>query len=729
MASRFRRPTARDGRAAIVPLLAIALVGQVGLASSAPGDPFGPNRPATSAAEPHDESRPSRSIAVPVDPAARLQPSIQFTEAESHAAAQIAFTPGERVAIGFAPRRDDPWTVDGGVPTTLPAGRLDGTGIRGQGPAPAALVDFPSGGTSAVAVTTASWTIEPPVPLSPPDAVVSSSGLRREIFGFLPWWQLTSSTLRLDYSKISTIAYFGVGVAGNGDLQTRNSDGTPSVGWGGWTSSQMTSILTAAHAQRTRVVLTIQSFAWNATGLARQQALLGSSAARLNLARQVAAAVRNRGADGVNLDFEPLAAGSEAQFTALVRTVRSELDRVHRGYQLTFDATGSIDNYPIAEATASGGADAILIMGYDYRSSQSSPVGSVAPLNGSGHDIRDTIAAYTARVSPGKLILGVPYYGRAWSTSGNALNATNTSDAMTGQSTAFDYATAADYLTRYGRRYDPIEQVAWTAYQRQTCSAAGRCVTSWRQLYIDDAAAIGAKYDLVNAYGLRGAGIWALGYDGTRPELWAAIQSRFVSDSTPPTAGIRNLAARQGKASFSVGWTGRDDVAVASYDVQVSIDGRAWVGWLTATTATSTTWRGRDGHDYAFRVRARDRAGNVGPWNVALASVGRRSTLGVGGFAIVRVDGLSIRAAASIGATRLGAYRRGDIVVIVGGPVTADGQTWYQVAGPLTAWGPVAVLGPPAWVSAGSSRWPYLAPIMAPNATHVAVASRPITKR
>ena len=92
--------------------------------------------------------------------------------------------------------------------------------------------------------------------------------------------------------------------------------------------------------------------------------------ARLKLARQVAAAVRDRGADGVNLDFEPIVAGYADEFTALVRPIRSELNTDPTGYQLTFDTTGSIGNYPIEAATAPGGADAIFIMGYDYRTAR-----------------------------------------------------------------------------------------------------------------------------------------------------------------------------------------------------------------------------------------------------------------------------------------------------------------------------------------------------------------------
>ncbi len=517
--------------------------------------------------------------APPIDTGAEgLAPGIHWEEARAHEDDRIAFTPGERVSVGFKPRAGDRWVVGGVAPRALPAGRIDGTRIRAQGPAETDQpLDDESGVTGA---TAASW--------SPPDepstrdlqAPVGAGGLRREVFGFLPYWQVGSSTLRINYDKISTIAYFGVGAAADGNLQKRNSDGSTTVGWSGWTSSKLTSIINRAHATGTRVVLTVQSFAWTTSGRSRQRALLASPTARSRLARQVALAVRDRGADGVNLDFEPLASGSAGQFTALVRTVRSELDKIARGYQLTFDTTGFIGNYPIEAATASGGADAIFIMGYDYRGSSSSPVGSVAPLSRSGYDIRETVAAYAARVSPSKLILGVPYYGRAWSTSTSSAHSRNISGTKYGSSAAVTYINALPFLSRYGRRYDATEAVAWTVYRRQNCTSTYGCVSPWRQLYIDDYRALRAKYDLVNSYGLRGAGIWALGYDGTRTELWSAIKSKFIADRVPPSIATPSTTA----VHFSPNGDGTLDATTA----RVRISGHVKWGYRVQSIAGTT---------------------------------------------------------------------------------------------------------------------------------------------
>ena len=115
-----------------------------------------------------------------------------------------------------------------------------------------------------------------------PAAAVDPGALKREVFGFLPYWELTDSSTRLDWEKLSTVAYFGVGALGNGTLQKRNSDGSTTVGWSGWTSSKMTAVIDAAHASGARVVLTVQSFAWSSTGVTRQKALLGSPGNRLD---------------------------------------------------------------------------------------------------------------------------------------------------------------------------------------------------------------------------------------------------------------------------------------------------------------------------------------------------------------------------------------------------------------------------------------------------------------
>jgi spore germination protein YaaH len=676
------------------------------------------------------------------DAASASEPSVHYRQAEEHAADTIDFEPGTLVSIPFRPRSDDPWEVDGVAPQALPGGFATGAQMR----AATTGMDWAAGVPRDVAApwhfgVPADASSDPGVhsdaPAGPggatltravlgPDvesvdgAPVGSNGLRREVFGFLPYWVVGNDTTVLDWRTLSTVAYFSVGCTSNGSLWKRNADGSATTGWAGWTSSRMTSVINAAHAHQTRVVLTVSCFAWSTGGAATQAALLGSSGARSMLARQVAAAVRDRGADGVNLDFEPIVDGYSDEFTKLVRAIRAELNAVARGYQLTFDAMGSIGNQPIAEATAPGGADAVLIMGYDYRTASSPNAGSIAPLSGPVYDLTDTIRAFTAEVAPSKLILGVPWYGRAWSTTTNDPHARNISGTKYGDVAEPTYAQAAELLAAYGRRWDAVEQSPWTAYRKVTCSAAYSCVSSWRELYFDDAASLKLRYDLINRASLRGAGIWALGFDNTRGELRNALAEKFLADRTPPLAGIVSLPQRQRDEGFRVAWTSWDDSAVRGYDVQVSINGGGWAMWLAGTTATSAIYLGTSGRTYAFRIRATDTHGNASAWrSLPLGSLRAPASIAVGGFATVVTDGLRLRASPSTGAAVMTTFSHGDALRVIGGPATAQGYTWYQVEGPVRQWGPVDTMQVGGWVAASGNGVTNAAPRSPTYATRV----------
>ena len=592
-----RRPTDRSRRTAAARAASV-IAGVLLLAATVPTAGVGATAP--SGADPTGA------------PTGAPRPSIQYEQAVAHANDKITFRAGPTVSVAFKPRSADHWTIDGAAPLALPAGSLSGASIRdGQ-----SRLDSPAGSGPGTVPGRSSGPIDAPS-VDPSAsirtrlaAVVDPGGLRREVFGFLPYWELSDPSTTLDWEKLSTIAYFGVGATGNGDLQQQNADGSTTVGWSGWTSADLTNVINTAHANGSRVVLTVQSFAWTSSQLGQQKALLGSSTARANLARQIAAAVRDRGADGVNLDFEPIAATYADEFTSLVQAIRGELDAIAPGYQLTFDTMGWIGNYPIEAATAPGGADAIVIMGYDYRTGSAGTAGSVSPLGGPNYDLNDTLAAYVQRVPASKLILGVPYYGRAWSTSSSALNATTVAAAKYGSSVAVLYETALDFSTQYGRLYDPVEGAAWTSYQRQNCSTAYGCVAATRELYYDDAETLAAKYDLVNTYDIRGIGIWALGYDGSHPELYQVIKDKFITDTIPPAITGSTVSA----AVFSPNGDGRQD----STTISVTVTGLIRYGWVVepffdSIAGAPIVQGSADGESVAYTWDGRGQDGTAAP--------------------------------------------------------------------------------------------------------------------
>ena len=103
---------------------------------------------------------------------------------------------------------------------------------------------------------------------------------------------------------------------------------------------------------------------------------------------------------------------------------------------------------------------------------------------------------------------------------------------------------------------------------------------------------------------------------------WTVI-SITGPDRTDPVARITSVE-RTGDSAV-VRWTGYDPRLVVGtaglrdYDLARRHPGGAWVIVRDNTTKVSTTTAAQEGTE--FRVRARDKAGNVGDWSAPVAAV------------------------------------------------------------------------------------------------------------
>jgi spore germination protein YaaH len=611
---------------------------------------------------------------LPVKPDWVQESSVQAEMLAEHANDKLTFTPGER------PHER------GSASGTLGLASPDGSTIT-----PLTLA-APADAEATLAATAA-----------------LPNGMRKEVFGFLPYWMLDAGSLQwMQYQLVTTIAYFGVAARSDGTLAT-TSGGITTSGWSGWNSSAMTNVINAAHARGVRVVLTVEMMAWD--GGTAQATLLGSATARAQLVSSIVAAVRNRAADGVNLDFEPVSTTVRDQYTSFVRQLKAGLVAAGVGSYLTVctmaGAATWATGYDLAGLTAPGAADGVFVMGYDFSWSGSARAGGVAPMDSPYIlDVRESVNDYLSVIPGAKIIWGVPYYGRTWLTTSSALNATVVA-GTSGSSKAYGYSAARSLAATYGRRWDDVGKVPWFVHY-DTAKAA------WVQGYYDDAVSLSAKWDMVNQKGLAGTGIWTLLMDQGDNALWGLIANKFVNDTTPPQGGIGVLPVQAGSVGVTVTWKATDvGSGVKSYSVQAHDRAIAtWVPWLTGTTATSATFVGVPGHSYDFRVSTIDYKGNAQPW---LASFGAKApTLTVGGFASLAVDSLNVRSGAGTGFSSLDLISSGATVAILGGPIAAGGYQWYQVQFDFDQW-PSADYPRTGWVAAGSGGTPYLVPAKPPN--------------
>jgi len=365
----------------------------------------------------------------------------------------------------------------------------------------------------------------------------------REVFAFAPYWQLPNNA-DWDYSLLSTVAYFGLDVNADGSFDQSGGN----RGWQGWNSQELVEMINRAHVAGARVVVVIKAFDSGTIN-----AIVTSAAATRRAIDGTIAAIAVRQLDGVNVDFEGSSTGFpdvQRGFTNFMTRLAAEVHARWPDAFVTADTYGGSASWDggIFNISALGSVtDGLFVMAYDMGLSND-PGRALpnAPLDGWTYNVRTTVAQYLARTQPSKVILGVPYYGYKWSTTTNAPYAAVTSKPM-----GAPYAQILEDFTcaRATRLWDLTAQSPWTWWWSPASGdPCGANHNSWRELYYDDAASLALKYDLVNANGLLGTGMWALGYDGNSRDLWQVLADKF---RIAPRQGYW-MAARDGGV-FSFG--------------------------------------------------------------------------------------------------------------------------------------------------------------------------------
>jgi spore germination protein YaaH len=354
------------------------------------------------------------------------------------------------------------------------------------------------------------------IPHDPAKFAFAAKGMAGEMMAFVTGGQVEYATTDMDWDVVSTVAYFSLEATRDGTIAR---DG----GWRVWDSAKMTRLIEAAHANGSKVVLSLERFAWSSGQTAITRHLLSNQGRRERLAREVAAEVVRRGVDGVNVDFEPIPTGQRDNFTRFMKTLRTELDRVRPGSQLTFCVVGHHESYDVDGATGPDAADAVYLMGYHYAGTWSNNAGSTAPMGGPKHDVVDSVKSLLEQVERHELIVGVPFYGHAWPTAGSGLNART-------EGGGFDiiYHRAVALADRHGgAKYDKREQVAWLAYKARPCDG---CAMRWFQMYFDDARSLEHKWTWITRNKLLGTGVWTIGFEGGRAGPTAVLRKVLLGE-------------------------------------------------------------------------------------------------------------------------------------------------------------------------------------------------------
>ena len=225
--------------------------------------------------------------------------------------------------------------------------------------------------------------------------------------------------------------------------------------------------------------------------------------------------------DGIDLDWEYPKAGEAENYIGLLREFRRQLDAYKPGLQLTVAVGPSPRMYPgVAMTEVSRYVDRIGVMNYDYAGPWSKTTSMIAPLYPSSDDptaggsVDGSLQQYQdAGIAPGKLLMGLPFYGYGW----EQVEKGNDGLYQQGQPIHEDkpYNYVAGLMAHSVTHRVPQSQAPWI-YDGNTF---------WTY---DDAVSIAYKVDYAQHHRLGGMMVWELSGDDASGTLLRAAYTQLT---------------------------------------------------------------------------------------------------------------------------------------------------------------------------------------------------------
>lgn len=334
----------------------------------------------------------------------------------------------------------------------------------------------------------------------------------------------------------------------------------------------------------------------NAFDPVRTSAVLRSEVSRAAHVLAILQLVQTRGYDGIDVDYESMAAADRDVFSAFLRELAAPLHA--QGKLLTVavhpktSEPGTWSGPQAHDYAAIGAvADRVRVMAYGY-SWSTSPAGPIAPLPW----VRSLAAHTTSLVPAAKVELGMNLYGRDWvGSSGTALTHDAVSELMRAQGAT--------------RTWD-----AQTAEPSFGYVADGTA----HSVHYADAQSVEQRAAVVDELGLAGAAFWRLG--GEDAAIWPLLRRRWASPPAEPVTALplappTSVSALRG----SLSWRPSTSAGVRGYRVLRSGSPRG--PWSTMTEVAGTRFddlRLPRGRRAWYAVQAVSTTGTVGPASPAV---------------------------------------------------------------------------------------------------------------
>jgi spore germination protein YaaH len=212
--------------------------------------------------------------------------------------------------------------------------------------------------------------------------------------------------------------------------------------------------------------------------------------------------------DGLNIDFENMPARDGANFLSFMAELRQRLPNKMLTIAM-FARTRKSANEILSDYEAIAPlVDRIFVMAYDEHWSGSKP-GPVSSL-----EWGRSVAAYTLKViGPEKLVMGLPFYGRAWGDlNGHTWSEYNPSRAYI--YSGIERVMRENSVTTVNR----VNGIPTFKYETRISVPATVTV------YYDDEYSLSSRMEIYRTLGVTSIGFWRLGQE--TPVIWSLLKLR-----------------------------------------------------------------------------------------------------------------------------------------------------------------------------------------------------------
>ncbi|PIR43941.1 hypothetical protein COV24_00075 [candidate division WWE3 bacterium CG10_big_fil_rev_8_21_14_0_10_32_10] len=357
--------------------------------------------------------------------------------------------------------------------------------------------------------------------------------LKKVSYGFLPYWSI--GDFNYDFSTLTDLAYFTIALNSDGTIKKIDPEtGNLDPSYNTWSnSSKLKDILQKSRESGVRNTITIAIHDNDSI-----EKFLNCNTCWVTSYKALNTEVKNNFILGLNFDFEYVGDPIDnidlkytEYITYLSKKFKSDYGKNFLIVVSVYADSAIKSRLMNIDSLNTNDIDYLFIMAYDFYRPTSSTSGPVAPIGGSPqkyeYDITSTNIDYLAKISPGKLILGLPFYGYNWIVeSYEPYSARVDGNDYTGYSISQHYSAIKEKIESESIDvlWDEDAKSPYFSYYNEDTGVI-------RQVFFENQKSIQEKVDFAQKNNYAGVGIWALGYTGGDTQLFLPIEKYLSIDN------------------------------------------------------------------------------------------------------------------------------------------------------------------------------------------------------